>query len=101
MQNENHTSKKIILGLVIGAMAGAGVLYCIHASRQRRTPILHKIGRTMSEVGEMLENSEIESFSDVVHEVQEALPQSKDVISSLLNWLSSGMSLWKKIKHGG
>lgn len=101
MQNKNDNSQKIVLGLLMGAIVGAGALYCINASRHRRTPILQKIGRTMSEVGEMLENSEIESFSDVAHEIQESFPQGKDVISSLLNWLSSGMSLWKKIKNGG
>lgn len=101
MQNKNDNSQKIVLGLMIGAIVGAGTLYYIKAYRHRQTPIVHKIGRTLSEVGQMLENSKDESFSNIAHEIQDFFPKGKEMMSSVLNWLSSAMSLWNKIKQRG
>lgn len=42
MQKEDNKSKKLVLGLLIGGVAGAGVLYCIHAAQNRKMPILQK-----------------------------------------------------------
>ncbi len=98
--SNNNDSKKIVVGVVVGAAIGAGVLYMIHAARHHKTPLLHKIGKTICEVGEALENCEIESFSDITEEVQKALPKKSDVMSGVFDWISSGVSLLKKFKSG-
>ena len=100
MKNENTESKKMILGLLIGGAIGAGVLYTIHAARNHKTPVMKKIGRTISEVGEMLENCNLDSCSDVVESIGEKMPSGSDVFSSLTDWLSHGFALWKTLKKG-
>jgi gas vesicle protein len=98
MSNENDNSKKLVLGLVLGAVIGASTLYFIKASRSQKTPILHKIGKIICEVGEELESSKIDSFSDIAQEIQKALPKNGDVLSGVLNWISTGVSLFQKFK---
>ncbi len=97
---ENDDSKKLLLGLIIGGIIGAGALYCIQAGRNRKTPVLQKIGKTISDVGEMLENCNLDSASDVMESIEKKMPSSADVISNLTDWVSTGMHLWKKFKKG-
>lgn len=99
MKNEHDESKKVVLGICIGALVGAGALYCIQAATNQKTPVLKKIGRTISEVGEMLEHSNMmDTGSDMLHRIEQKLPASVDLLSSLTDWVSTGMSLWKKLK---
>jgi hypothetical protein len=98
MSNENNYSKKLVLGVALGAVIGIGVFCVIKAAQNHKTPILHKIGKVISEVGAELENSKIESFSDVTREIQNALPSKGDLWSGVLNWISSGVSLLQNLK---
>ena len=88
MKNENHKSKKMLLTLLIGGAVTAGVIYCIQRSCNRKTPILKKLGRAVSEIGEKLEDSEIAENS----------PSSSAVFNSLAEWVDTGLTLWKKFK---
>ncbi len=100
MENKNDTSKKLILGLVIGGLVGAGALYCIQAGKNRKTPVLKKIGKTISDVGEMLENCQLDSASEVIEGIEDKMPKGADIINSLSDWVDAGMTLWKKFKQG-
>jgi gas vesicle protein len=100
MENKNDLSKKLILGLIIGGIVGAGALYCIQAGKNRKTPVLKKLGKTISGVGEMLENCNLENASDVIENIESKMPEGIDIINSLSDWVDSGMTLWKKFKGG-
>ena len=100
MKNENHESKKILLGLLIGGIVGGGALYALRASQNRKTPVMKKIGRTISEVGEMLENFNLDSGEEMLESVQNKLPKGADVVSSLTDWVGTGLTLWNKFKKG-
>jgi len=100
MENKNETSKKLILGLIVGGIVGAGALYCIQAGRNRKTPVLKKIGKTISGVGEMLENCNLDTASDVVEKLEDKLPRGTDIINGLSDWVDTGLSLWKKFTKG-
>lgn len=100
MKNEHDESKKLILGLLIGGVIGAGALYCIQASRCRKTPFLQKVGKTISEVGEMLENCDLSSTADVKETIERNLPKGPEIVNNLTEWVDTGISLWKKFNKG-
>ena len=100
MENKNDPSKKLILGLIIGGIVGAGALYCIQAGKNRKTPVLKKIGKTISDVGEMLENCNLDNASDVIENIENKMPKGVDIINSLTDWVDTGMNLWKTFKKG-
>ena len=100
MTNENTDSKKVILGLLIGGVVGAGILYTIHAARNQKTPVMKKIGKTISEVGEMLENCSLSDGSDVISSIEKKIPNGMDVVNHVVDWLSNGLALWKTFKKG-
>jgi hypothetical protein len=100
MKNEHDESKKLLLGLLIGGVVGAGALYCVHAKQQHKTPLLKKIGKTMTDVGEILENSSLASGSDVIKNIESKIPSGADIVSSLTDWIDTGMTVWKKLKKG-
>ena len=98
MKNENNESKKLLWGLLIGGAVGAGVLYYLQSSQNRETPVLKKIGKTVSEIGEMLENSTSATY--VIDHIEEKLPSKAEVFNSLADWVDSGLSIWKKFNKG-
>lgn len=100
MENKNDTSKKLILGLILGGIVGAGALYCIQAGKNRKTPVLKKIGKTISGVGEMLENCNLDNASEVIENIEEKMPRGADIINSITDWVDTGMTLWKKFNKG-
>lgn len=96
MENKNDLSKKLILGLIIGGIVGAGLLY-LNRSAHKKTPVLKKIGKTVSQVGEMLENCDLDS---TMHAIEDKAPEVTDMISTVTDWVNTAMSLWKTIKKG-
>jgi hypothetical protein len=100
MKNENNESKKLLWGLLIGGAVGAGVLYYLQNSHNRETPVLKKIGKTVSEIGEMLENCNLNSTADVIENIEEKIPSKGEVFNNLADWVDSGLSIWKKFNKG-
>ena len=96
MNNQHEETKKIITGLLIGVV-GAGALYCIYAEKHRKTPVLKKIGKTIADVGEMIENCNLNSVNQVAESIEQKLPKGTDILNNLSEWVSTGISLWKKI----
>jgi hypothetical protein len=95
MKNEQE---KLLLGLIISGVVGIGALYCLKAAQNRPTPVLKKIGKTISEVGEMLEQSNLSKKPGLLENIEERLPNPADVVSRLSNWVDIGLALWKTIK---
>lgn len=96
MSNQNDEAKKIIAGLVIGVV-GVGALYYFYAEKHRKTPVLKKIGRTIADVGEMIENCDLNSVTKEAQNLGQKMPKATNMLDSLSDWVSTGMSLWKKI----
>ena len=101
MKNEHDESNKWMLGLLIGAVVGAGALYYVHTAKNRKTPVLKKIGRTIADVGEMLENCNLNSGADVAEAIEKNVPKGAEIVSNLTDWVSTGLTLWKKLKQQG
>lgn len=95
MKNEHDEAKKLILGLLIGAV-GAGTLYCLHAAQNRKTPVLQKIGKTISDIGEVIESCK-ETGTDAVHSIEK---RGSNIASGVMDWVDSGLKLWKNLKQG-
>jgi len=90
MSNENNNSKKMIFGLILGAAIGATTLYLIKSARDQKTPILNKIGKAISEVGDALEHTHIESVKDLTPDATS--------LSGIVNWIANGLQMLKKMK---
>lgn len=99
MQNDHHEPTKLFLGLLIGAVVGAGALYCVRAAQERKTPVLKKIGKTISDVGEMLENCDLSS-DHLLESVEKKVPKGSEILDNLTGWIDTGLTLWKKLKKG-
>lgn len=96
MTNQHEETKKILSGLLIGAI-GAGALYYWYVKHQKQTPILKKIGRSISDVGEMIENCSFEGVTDFAESVEKKLPDDADLLKNLGEWISTARGIWKKI----
>ncbi len=100
MKNGNNESTKLVLSLLIGGIVGGGALYCIHAARNRKTPVLKKIGKTIVDVGEMLENCDLGRNTNIMESIEEKIPKGKEVVDHIVDWVDTGLTLWKKFKKG-
>ncbi len=100
MKNEHNESTKLIVGLLIGGIVGSGAIYCIHAAQNRKTPVLKKIGKTIVDVGEMLENCDLGSNTNIMESIEEKMPKGKEMVDRIVDWVDTGLTLWKKFKKG-
>lgn len=97
MLKKSNESNKVLLGLVLGGVLGASAYYFMKANRSRPTPVLKKIGKTLCDVGEMIENSHLgHTVGGAVHDLEDSLPKAGDLLSTMVDWASTGIHLWKK-----
>lgn len=95
MSNDNYNPTKIVMGIILGGAVGATALYLLR-NTERKTPIMQKIGKTMTEVGEMLEKGEL--TDKMVHAVEKNTPSATEMISTVADWVDTGLNLWKRFK---
>ena len=100
MEDKRDESKKLLLTLLIGGAVGAGVLYCMQNTQSRPLPVMKKVGKTISEIGEVLGRCELGNAQNVMKSIQEKAPNTLDVISGMTDWVDTGLTLWKKLKKG-
>ncbi len=100
MQSKKDESNKIILGVVIGAVVGGSALYLWNSVHKDQKPILNKIGRAISDMGEILENSAVDNSGDAIDRIEKSLPKGDSTINNVLNWVATGINLWNKVKKG-
>src|SRR6476469_8883163 len=80
----NNNSQKVILGLAISTAIGAGILYYLRTARNRPTPVLQKIGQTIVEVGEMLDECKVGKCRNIVERARHRAPSTEDLLSSVV-----------------
>jgi len=97
MENKNDLSKKLILGLIFGGIVGVGILYWNRSEKKNNTPVLKKIGKTVSQVGEMLENCDLDNTMNVT---EDKAPKVTDMINTLTEWVGTTMNFLKNLKKG-
>lgn len=97
MTQQHNESPKIILGVALSAAVGASLLYYLRSARNRPTPILHKIGQAIVEVGEAIEECNI---GNCFEKAKQQAPSAEDMTSSVMDWASTGINLWKTLKRG-
>ena len=100
MQNKNEDSHKIILGVVIGGIIGGGAFYLWHSVHKDHKPILNKIGRAISDMGDILEDSAVGDSGEAMDRIGKSLPKGENTINTVLNWVATGINLWNKVKKG-
>jgi hypothetical protein len=100
MNNEHRDSGKWVLGFLIAGVVGAGALYYLQAAESRKKPVLKKIGKTISNVGEILENYADQGNHTVMQQIEEKIPAGVDLMSTLSDWVDTAVTLWKQLKKG-
>ena len=99
MRNQTHDSQRMIFGLVIGATIGIGILSYLK-SHHRPKPVLHQIGKTLTEFGNMLEHTDFGSCSKGFATLEKQAPKASNLISDFMEYAYTGMDLWKKLTKG-
>ena len=95
MKNSDPDSK-IIVGALIGGIVGIGAIAVFLALRTKETSLDH-IGRDISNVGEILESHQVEEPAPI-KEFGKKLHHNEDTVSTVIDWVATGISLWKKFK---
>ena len=100
MENKQDESKKLLLSLLVGGAIGAGVVYCVQSAQNRHEPLVKKIGKTIADIGGALENSNFNNAAGIMKMIGQKVPSSQDVFSNAVDWVNTGLALWKKFKKG-
>jgi hypothetical protein len=99
MQNKDEETSKLILGVVIGGILGGSALYLWHSIHKAEKPMLNKIGKAISNMGELLENSTVDR-DEAIDEIGKCLPKGDNMLNNVLTWVASGINLWNQVKKG-
>lgn len=99
MQNKNEETSKLVIGVVIGGIIGGSALYLWHSVHKTQKPMLNKIGRAISNMGELLENSAVDS-DEAIDQIGKSLPKGDNTLNNVLTWVASGINLWNQVKKG-
>lgn len=96
MASKKTNDSKLVKGAIIGGLIGVSTLAIYLATRNHRSS-LNRIGDTIGRVGEVLEDHNIEEPVEL-KVIGKKIHKHEDSISELLNWVATGIDLWKKIK---
>jgi t-SNARE complex subunit (syntaxin) len=100
MKRNNDDSSKLILGLLISGAVAAGIAVACRKRVQNEHRPLYKLGKTISQIGQMLETCSIDkSASEVIETVEKKISRS-DVVDRLTSWLDTSVNVWKTLKKG-
>jgi hypothetical protein len=95
MSKEKNEPNGVALGIALGAVLGAGALYLLNATRNPTSPVLQKIGRTISEFGEMIEHCDFNG-PDMVRSIEK---KGADAANSVVDWIDTGFNILRKLSR--
>jgi hypothetical protein len=87
---------KIVVGALIGGLVGVGAIAIYLAVRKKDTSLDH-IGKVISNVGEILNNNQVEEPAPI-KEFGKKLHHHENTVGEVVDWIATGISLWKKFK---
>jgi len=98
--NLDKDTKNIVVGACVGSAIGIGVISVVLLSRHlmKDKSVLHSIGSTICHLGEMIEKG-TDKGECLVKDVQKQVNKHDSIIENVVEAVSVGMKLWKKIKH--
>lgn len=97
MKKNSDADKKVVSGALMGGIVGVGALAVYLALRNKKTS-LDKIGKVVSNIGEILESHQVEEPAALKH-FGKKLHKNEDTIGSVVDWIATGISLWGKFKN--
>jgi len=97
MENNQNASHKIAVGVVLGSVVGATALYMLYSAQHRQQPLIKKVGKTISNIGEMLENCNF-STDEITHKVEQSLPKKMHLAANIGDLIDMGIKIWKQFK---
>jgi gas vesicle protein len=96
MSNLDKDSK-LFMGIVIGGVVGIGALTIFLATRRGKESPLNSIGEAIVHIGEIFEKHDIEEPAPM-RKIEKKILKHENTISEVLDWVATGIDLWKKIK---
>jgi len=97
MKKNSDADKKVVIGALIAGIVGIGALSVYLALRKKKTS-LDNIGKVVSNLGEILESHDVDE-PDVLKHFGKKLHKNEDTVGSIVDWIATGISLWKKFKN--
>lgn len=98
MASKKHNNEsKIVTGVIIGGVIGVSALAIYLATRNGQAP-LNRIGETISRVGDILDEHDIEQPA-ALRVAGKKIHKNENTITEVLDWVATGLDLWKKLKH--
>lgn len=92
-----NNDSKIVTGVIIGGVIGVSALAIYLATRNGQAP-LNRIGETIARVGEIFEEHDIEQPA-ALKMAGKKIHKNENTIVEVLDWVATGLDLWKKIKN--
>jgi hypothetical protein len=97
MKKKSDEDKKVVIVALVAGIVGIGALSVYLALRKKQTS-LDNIGKVVSNLGEILENHDV-AEPDVLKDFGKKLHKNEDTVGSIVDWIATGISLWKKFKN--
>lgn len=89
------TDSAAVKGALIGGLVGVGALTVFLALRKDKP--LGSIGETISHVGEVLEDHNIEAPAPI-KAMGKKLHKHENTLIDVVDWVATGINLWNKFK---
>ncbi len=93
----DDSTKKIVLGAVIGGIVGIGAAALYAATRSSSS--FGSVGKALRHVGDIVEKGRKkgECFAE---DVEKKINKEEDLIVTVVEIASAGLHLWNKLKRG-
>ena len=93
-----NSDSKIVSWTLIGGMVGIGFLAVVIALRKKEETSLDHVSKLISNVGKILDSHQIDEPSPVKN-FGKKLQHNEDTVGSIVDWIATGINLWKKFKN--
>lgn len=101
MSKRDKDSKNILTGALIGGVIGvaATLFFASKNGDKENRSSLSSLGRLIVHMGEMLNAHDV-NHTPIIKDVEKKVHKHEDTVSDVLEFISSSMHLWEKIRKG-